>query len=188
MVRAGAAEYFRARTGQPTNEAAVKAKRQHFAHIVCWVTFADILKSRKQWRPYHVAVADDYGSVREMTADQAQLPAVHQLAVRQMYVRHGEIVARDNLADPFYENAGLQGDLMRDMCKLQGAPSRQPVQSAGQGVARVISADPAGEVVDCRRRLLHQEKIRPFAFGNMHHFVDRRADAMQQVPADYLHE
>ena len=79
-----------------------------------------------------------------MPGDQAQLPAVHQLSVRQMHVGDAEPPSATIWQIRLTNMPGLQRDLTRRPVEGVWAPGGEAVKPAGQRIARIVDPDPAG--------------------------------------------
>ena len=141
MVRRLPQEGSGFQAGDAADQASVDPQRDHVARDVRRFTGSDITKARKQGRPDQVIIADHGGPIWQHSGDPSELPAVQDLAVREMDVRDRDRSEIDNLANAMKHRSGLKRQHDRHFWERHRAPDREAVDAAWHEVALILAAD-----------------------------------------------
>jgi hypothetical protein len=119
-----------------------------------------------------------------------KLPAVEELAVREMDIGEGHALEPDQLRHPRRHPPRHGRDRQphrRRRLQTMRAPGGQAIDPVGQGQPQAGAADRALQAGDVLGRLLHQQQIGAVLLDQPDHVPKARAHTPQQIPADDPH-
>jgi hypothetical protein len=189
MIRRSSIQRSRIRTAKPPDQTSVQAKSEDVPCDVSGLTRPYVSESRQERRADGIVVADHRGRAFDRADNAQQLPAVEQLPMREMHVGDGDVAEPNNLRNTRRQAARHSRDRQRQGLRRRqrvGAPCREPMNAARQGLPMKIAADEVGERLHLLGRFLHEKEIRPLPLRERSDVLDSGAGQAQQIPADDL--
>ncbi len=127
--------------GDASDQASVDPQRDHVARDMGGFTRSDIAEARKQGRPDQVIIADYGGPIWQHSGDPSELPAVEDLAVREMDVCDRDRSEIDDLANAMKHRSSLKRQHHRHFWERHRAPHREAMDAARHEVALILTAE-----------------------------------------------
>lgn len=165
------------------NQAPVDPQRNHVAGDVGMFAWAGVMEAGQQCRSDQIVIADHRGPVWQELGDPPKLPAVENLAMRQMHIGDRDRPKVDDLAYPVEHGAGLQWKHDGARMERHWAPYAKAVDAARHQVALELTTYAVCQLIHFPRDLLHQKKIGTFPPDQANDIVKGCSSQAEQIPA-----
>ncbi len=157
------------------------------AEFVSPDAWSRVMKAGQANRPDGIVVADDGGRAFQPFGGGAHLPAVQQLAMREMDIGEADAFDGEELGEA-RRNAARQART-RQFDEIRrgdvvGRPGAEAVDPFRQRQEMKMAADHLGQFREVRLRFLHQQQIRPLGLDQGREMGQHGAAAMPEIPAD----